>query len=174
MRKHKVVTIAAEGRDKGKSFLVLEMPAMQAEKWAAKALLAMGRAGVEVPDDALGAGALGVLLLGLAGVQQMRFEDAEPLLDEMLTCIHFVPDPSRADPMSGRPITRPLILEGDAADIEEVSSLLMLRGEAVELHVGFSPAAVLSTMAAALTSRQQTTSTSPNPAERRSRRAKQA
>jgi len=174
MRKHKVITVDGEGRDRGKTFLLLEMPAMQAEKWATKALLAMGRAGVEVPEDALQAGALGVLLLGLAGVQQMRFEDAEPLLDEMMTCVSFVPDPSKVDPLAGRPISRPLITSDDSADIEEVSTLLQLRGEVVELHVGFSPAAVLSNMAAALTSRQQTTSTSRKPAARSSRRAKPA
>lgn len=49
-RKTKLVTIAAEGRDKGKCFLIREMPAMQSEKWAIRAILALGRADAEVED----------------------------------------------------------------------------------------------------------------------------
>lgn len=172
MRKHAVVTIEAEGRDKGKTFLVLEKSAYEAEKWATRALLALSRNGVEVPEEAMNAGALGILIAGLAGFKQMRFDDAEPLLDEMLTCISFVPDVSKLDPVNGRPLARPLIT-GDDGDIDEVTTLLKLRGEALELHLGFSVNAVLSSLAAAVpNSSQPASSTSRKHAAPRSRAAR--
>jgi hypothetical protein len=152
VRKAKVVTIEAEGRDKGKSFLVTEMSAMAAEKWAVKAVLALGRAGAEVPDEALEAGMLGILAAGLAAFRKMAFADAEPLLDEMMSCVAFCPDPNRKDALTQQPVTRP-ITWGDTTqdgDIEEVATLLTLRGEALEIHMGFSMAAALSNLAAAV------------------------
>lgn len=179
MRKHKVVTIEAEGRDKGKSFLVLEKDAYETERWAVRALLALSKAGVEVPEEALQAGALGILAMGLDAFRQMRFEDAEPLLAEMLGCIHFVIDPNAKDPMTGRPVTRALLMPTAAndGDIEEVTTLLKLRGEALELHLGFSVAAVLSRLAAMVMNQNSSppaSQTSPRRAARSSRRAKQA
>lgn len=168
MRKTKLVTIEAEGRDRGKSFLITEMSAMAAEKWAAKALLALGRAGAEVPDEALEAGMLGILAAGLAAFRKMDFADAEPLLDEMMGCITFVGDPARKDALTGHPVSRP-IAWGDTTqdgDIEEVSTLLTLRGEALEVHTGFSVTAALSNLAAAVqNSSRPATPTSPPSSE---------
>lgn len=158
MRKHKVAVIDREGRDKGKHFLILEMPAMRAEKWAAKALLALGRAGVEISDETMQAGAAAVLGAGLSAFKQMRFEDAEPLLDEMMSCISVVPDPARKDPVSSLPLSRPIMTDDD---IEEPGTLLFLRGEVIEVHTGFSVTAALSSLgAAAKTSKPRSTRTS--------------
>lgn len=176
MRKHKVVTIDSEGRDRGKSFLVVEKSAFETERWATRALLALSRSGIDIPEGALEAGALGVLLAGMSGFQKLTYEDAEPLLEEMIGCIHFVPDAVKKDPLTGRPLSRAL-LRGDEAndgDIEEMGTLLKLRGEALELHLGFSVTAALSTLAAAATSNQRATPTSRKPAARRSRPAKPA
>jgi hypothetical protein len=177
VRKHKTVTIEAEGRDKGKSFLLVEMSAMQAEKWATRALLALGRSGIEVPDEAVQAGSAAIMAAGLASFTRLAFDDAEPLLEEMLGCVAFVPDAMRTDPATGRPLTRPLA-RGDQindGDIEEVLTLVKIRAEVAELHLGFSVSAALSTLAAEwMTSRQPTTRTSRKPAPRASRRAKPA
>lgn len=177
MRKHKIVTIDNEGRDKGKSFLVIEKPSYEAELWGIRAMLALGRAGVEVPDEVMQAGAMGLLAIGMQAFQKMAFEDAQPLLAEMMPCISYVPDVTRADPMTGKPYTRPLQHPTDAndGDIEEVSTILKLRGEVLELHLGFSVAAILSNlaaMAAARSSSQSDTPTSPRPAPRSSQSAK--
>lgn len=175
MRKTKVVTIDAEGRDHGKSFLLREMPAAQGEKWAAKALLALGRAGAEVSDEAVEAGMLGILAAGLAAFRKMAFEDAEPLLDEMLGCVSFVGDASKIDPATNTPVSRPLMRGDDLndGDIEEVRTLITLRGEVIELHTGFSVTAALSNLAAAVrTSSPQTTSTSRRSSAPSSRRGK--
>lgn len=158
MRKTKIVTIDAEGRDKGKSFLITEFPAMRVEKWAARCLLALSRAGVEVPDEAVDAGAIAILSAGLNAFRQMAFDDAEPLLDEMLECVQFVGDPNGIkDQITGLPLgVRTL----QAADIEEVATLLRLRGEVFELHVGFSLGAALSTLGAAMAGSSSATPTS--------------
>lgn len=176
MRKHKVITITDEGRDKGKSFLIVEKSAYEAEKWATRALFALSRVGVEVPDGMLQAGGLGVLAVGLEAFKRLPFEDAEPLLDDMMTCVSFAPDPAKVDDR-GRPLSRPLMRGDDVSDgdIAEVGTLIRLRGEVLELHLGFSVAAVLSNLAqAAATSTRQNTPTSREPAARSSRRAKRA
>ncbi|WP_205525180.1 hypothetical protein [Novosphingobium sp. THN1] len=166
-RKFKVITIAAEGRDRGKSFLIVEKSAYDAEKWATRAMLALSRAGATVDEDAIASGALGILATGLDAFRVLPFDEAEPLLDEMMTCVHFVPDPAKVDAMSGRPVTRPLMLPDDFndGDIEEVATLIQVREEVLSLHLGFSLAAVLSSMAASLRTSRQNTSTSPAPAE---------
>lgn len=143
MRKSKVVTVEAEGRDKGRSFLVTEMGAVAAEKWATRALLALAKSGVEVPDEAVQAGAVAILSAGVSAFRNMAFEDAEPLLDDMMRCVQFVPDLSRTDPLSTLPVSRPMMED----DVEEVGTLFRLRSEVIEIHLGFSVAASLSTLA---------------------------
>jgi hypothetical protein len=166
-RKTKIITIGAEGRDQGKSFLIVEKSAYDAEKWATRAMLTLSRAGASVDDDAIASGALGILASGLDAFRMLPFEDAEPLLDEMMSCIHFVPDPAVVDQMSGRPVTRPLMRPDDFndGDVAEVATLIQLREEVLSLHLGFSLAAVLSSMAANLRTSRQNSSTSPAPAE---------
>lgn len=163
MRKKKVVTITAEGRDRGRSYLLTEMPVMKAEKWSARLLLAMGKSGIEIPDDAIAAGAVGVLAVGVANIGKIAFEDAEPLLDEMMACISFVPDPANKDVVDPEyPFARPLLED----DIDELPTLLKLRSEVAELHVGFSIPAALSDLAARwVASRQQNSPTSRKAAE---------
>ena len=64
----------------------------------------------------------------------------------MLSCVALVPDRDRIDPLSGQPVTRPIKED----DVEEVSTLLKLRGEVIQIHLGFSPAAVLSSLGTAV------------------------
>ena len=130
MRKETTVTIAAEGRDTGKVFKLVEMPAMQAEKWATRALLALMRSGVEVPDNIASAGLAGVATMGVRAFGGLAFADAEPLLDEMLTCCAFQPDPNAPFNL----IRGPMMI----SQIEEVSTILRLREEVLSLHLGFS------------------------------------
>lgn len=167
MRKHKTITITA-GRDEGKSFLIVEKSAFEAEKWATRALMALSQSGAQVADDAIRAGAVGILIAGLDAFKALPFDLAEPLLDEMMGCISFVPDVSKVNPETQRPITRPLMLGDDHndGDIEDVATLLKLRSEVLELHLGFSITAALSNLAAVagIGSNQRTSPTSPQPA----------
>lgn len=137
-RKVQTVTIpAAEGnRDAGKIFVITEMAATRAEKWATRALLVLTRTGAVIPDEARSLGMAGIAIYGLRALSGLTMDDAEPLLDEMLTCVQVQPDPRQ--PM----VVRPLLED----DTEEVSTLLLLRREVFELHTGFSMAGILSKM----------------------------
>lgn len=148
------VTIADEGRDKGKTFLLTEMPAARAEKWAMRALLLAAQSGAEVEPN-LRAGMAGVAVMGietlLGGVS---FDGVEPLLDEMMTCVQIKPDRMRSD------FVRKLVED----DIEEVATRVYLRQEVFALHVGFSFADALSTLKTKAPADQkdsQNTETSP-------------
>lgn len=140
-RKTKIYHVASAGRDTGKHFLITEMPASQAERWAQRALMAMGKAGVEMPDDFANSGLAGIAVLGMKAIAGMPFADAGPLLDEMMRCVQFIPSPDQAL------LARPLIED----DIEEVTTRLALRSEVIELHTGFSITAALVTQKAATT-----------------------
>lgn len=117
-------------RDDGKVFFLTEMPALQAEKWALRAFLALAKAGVDIPENIENLGFAGMAMVGLASLGGVDFAEAEPLLDELLGCVLFVPDPAKPD-----------IRRGDfiqAGDIEEVPTFLLLRKEVFELHSNFS------------------------------------
>ncbi|OYV47980.1 MAG: hypothetical protein B7X10_03770 [Burkholderiales bacterium 21-58-4] len=130
--KTKTVTITSEGRDLGKNFKLTEMPVAKGEKWAARALLALAKAGVEVPEDA--DGMAGLAGFGLSSIDKLDWNDIEPLLDEMLGCIKYVPSAG---------VERALMLE--AGDIEEITTLFTLRKEILALHFDFFAPAVGST-----------------------------
>lgn len=127
-RKELMLTIDTPGRDVNKTFYIREMSATKAERWATRALLALLKSGVEVPEDIASAGLAGVAAMGLRAFGGIDFADAEPLLAEMMSCAQIVPDISRPQ------VKRALIED----DIEEVTTLLRLREEVLSLHTGFS------------------------------------
>ncbi|WP_347558576.1 hypothetical protein [Robbsia sp. KACC 23696] len=133
-RKEKTIVIEKEGRDKGKMFIIHEMPPSKAEKWAIRAILALAKSGVEVPDDIANAGMAGIAMLGLKAFGGLRYEDAEPLLDEMFAMVAVIPDPQNPAIKRGCGGVGPLIED----DIEEVMTRLTLRKELFTLHTGFS------------------------------------
>lgn len=133
-RKIKTVRITEEGRDKGKTFFITEMPTTKAEKWAMRAFLAMARSGIDIPDEITKAGLAGLATFALRAVAGLNFVEAEPLMDEMMHCVQLQPDPLHPE------VLRALIPD----DIDEVKTLFTLRKEVMELHTGFSvPAAPL-------------------------------
>lgn len=128
MRKTSIVTISEEGRDFGKVFLLTEMPAAKAEKWAIRAVLAAAKSGLDMPEGIEQAGMAGIAVLCLQALPHLNFYDAEPLLDEMFECVQCIPDAKIPN------VVRPLIDD----DIEEIKTRLRLRSEVLQLHVGFS------------------------------------
>ena len=116
--------IAESGRDKDKQFLITEMSASQAEAWAIKVILAVGNAGIEIPDGLASQGMSGLMAVGYMSLLKIPFEAAKPLLDEMMTCVQYAPSPT---------IKRPLIED----DIEEVTTRLALRKAIWNLHMDF-------------------------------------
>lgn len=132
MRKTETVDITSEGRDKGKRFIITEMPALKAERWAFRALLALAHAGVDMPEDAAKGGMASFAAAGLRALNNLSFEEARPLLDEMWTCVQVMPNPK--DPTIVRPIVM-REMEGD--EVEEVTTLLQLRERIFRLHTDF-------------------------------------
>ncbi|AKL43790.1 TPA: hypothetical protein I8438_002269 [Serratia marcescens] len=126
-RKETFITIDAAGRDQGKVFYIKEMSASQAEWWALRALMAMGRGGVEIPDNLRSMGIAAMAVEGLKAISKIHPDEAKPLLDELMTCVQAVPNPA------DKTVVRPLI----EADIDEVATRLNLSAEVFKLHVDF-------------------------------------
>ena len=148
-RNEKFITITAKGRDKGKVFKLTEMSPMQAEKWAIRAFLALARGGVEIPEDIAASGLQGIAMLGMKMFGSMKFEDAEPLLDEMLRCVEAVPDPANRG-------TTTVLFE---SSIDEVKTIFTLRKEALALHLDFSELAALYASASAASQNESSPTT---------------
>ena len=123
-RKSITLTISEEGRDKGKVFQITEMPASKAEKWAFRALLALAKSGVDIPDDVMYSGVAALLGIGVKALLRVNFVDAEPLIDELFDCVKFVPS---------QDITRILVED----DTEEIATRIKLRKEVIVLHMSF-------------------------------------
>ncbi|WP_342111641.1 hypothetical protein [Methylobacterium sp. SI9] len=136
-RRTKRITVPSDdpnNRDAGKTFLLTEMDAEQAEDWGIRALLALTAAGAEIPDDFEGAGMAGIAAMGVQALQGLKYDDVKPLWQQMFECVQICPDPRNLQ------LARALVPD----DIEEISTRLMLRKEIVELHVNFSRLASLS------------------------------
>lgn len=148
------VTIdATDGnRDGGKTFVITEVSAVQAEEWGLRALMALGTAGIVVPKELASAGLIGVVLVGYQAFMGAKWEAVSPLWKEMLPqCVQFEPSPGVRMPWNE-------IL------VEEVSTLLKLRQSIMELHTGFTLAELaqrLTTATSALGLSSPNTSTSP-------------
>jgi len=172
MRVTRTVTITQDGRDKGKIFVLSEMPASQAEEWAMKALNAIAQ-NSDIPAGLSNAGMLGVFILGLKPILAAPWDLVKPLMNELFdSCLSIMPDKGNPALLrgAGTELVKPAgkLFE---VDIEEVSTRMFLRNEIIELHTGFSLAAVLSqgwkqiiTVAASVnTPTSQGSSASPSP-----------
>jgi hypothetical protein len=120
-------TETSEGRDKGKVFVITEMSAAQAERWSMKLLLALIRSGVNLPEDFANSGIAGIAQLGIKALAEIPWTDLDPMLEEMMSCIKYIPEPSRPQ------VVRPLF----DGDIEEIRTSVMLRKEWLTMHLGF-------------------------------------
>lgn len=123
-RRTQTVTIDNEkSRDHGKSYVITEMPAEQAEWWAARAIQALLS---ENPDiGSLGDTPLAqVAAMGFKALGSLPPEKMKPLLDEMFTCVKMgLPNGQSRDLLAG--------------DIEEVMTRMQLRKDIFMLHVDF-------------------------------------
>lgn len=142
-RKTKTITLES-GRDKGKSFLITEMPVTRADKWANTALLAMLRGGVDVGGvnfgliaDTLGSsdapkidpmgGMLELARVSIAGLGNVTEVVGQELLDQLIhDCVKVIPS-------GGNP--RDLLSIDD--EIEDLKTLWVLRKESFLLHIDF-------------------------------------
>lgn len=151
-RKVETYTVQTAGRDQGKVFVLTEMPARQAERWATRAFLALANSGVDIPEAALSMGAAGLVVIGYNALAGASYDDLEPLMDEMWACVQVMPDPARPA------VLRPMNGDGD---VEEIQTLIELRREVFRLHVDFSAVAALLKSRVATVPISPTTPTSP-------------
>lgn len=117
-------------RDNGKTFLLTEMPADQAERWFVRLLLGSKLGGVELPANWREAPASVVASLGADLLSSVSYAVAEPLLAEMMGCVQYVTGTPNVPPQA--------ILNGNASQIEEITTRVRLRFKLFELHTGFS------------------------------------
>jgi hypothetical protein len=122
-RKVHRLNVAAEGRDKGKTFVITELPALDIERWTVHLVLALGKNGVSLPDVQADSGFAGIAGVIWALVAQVTPADAEGLMATMLQGLKI--DEGK--------ITRELVTD----DIEEPETLLEIRMAWVDLHSGF-------------------------------------
>jgi hypothetical protein len=160
----KKVTITAEGRDKGKTFVITEVPGAQAEMWGMRMLNGAMQTGISLGDiDPMTglAGVAGLGMLAVTAIARMPWAIAQPLLEEMFECVQIQsPDGT---------LVRPL----NASDTEEIATRLQLREEVASLHLGFSLAERFATwMQVMLTRISSTTPTSLDPSASSSQGAK--
>lgn len=139
-RKTTDVTVTDANRDHGKTFRITEMAAIAADDWGMRVLFALAKAGANIPPEVM-SGAMASLAqfqgLGMQALLYLPTEVAKPLLGELMQCVK-IKEPA-------------LIRDLTPDDIEESSTFRLLRGEALKLHLGFSPGV------------EQSSSTSPPP-----------
>jgi hypothetical protein len=130
MRKTLKVTI--KDRGEAKRYFITEMSGTEAEDWALELFFAMANAGVDIPefdnmDELQKLGFAGIAQIGLRALGKIPYEKAKPLLDRMMKCVQFMPNPENDD------VVRALV----ESDIEDVLTRLKLRKEVFNLHTDF-------------------------------------
>jgi hypothetical protein len=160
MLKTRTVTIetpaegARENRDAGKTYVLTEMPALKAERWARHAITACNRTDLDISGEIAKLGLIGFYLVGFQALAGGDIAAVDALMDEMLLQIKIIESPTVARPLGGD------------GDIEEVTTIYQLRKELLELHAGFSFAELASILAASATpTDSQNTSTSATSSE---------
>lgn len=143
-RKKVTVTIDADNRDKGRSYIINEMPAEVAERFAYRALLALTSSNTQVPPDISSldidmemdqASMAKLAAFGLKAFLSLDYDRIAPLLDQMMQYIQI--------DMGGGVVRQVM---PDCDDIEETSTLFKIRKAFMELHVGFSMAGLTQTL----------------------------
>ena len=119
-------------RDNGKTFVLTEMDAYTGQDWALRALLALSKNGVQLPEGALSAGWAALAGFAFRALAGASHAEVRPLLDEMLAQAKYEHAP-------GHPLQP--IVPGPNCCIEEISTFLTLQAALFKLHAGFSTAA---------------------------------
>lgn len=120
-------------RDNGKTFVLTEMDAYAGQKWATRALFALGRSGLQLPAEAMAGGWAVLAGFGLQALLSADYGLIEPLLDEMLSHAKYEHAPGHA---------LMAISPGPNCVVEEIKTFLTLQAALFKLHTGFSlPAA---------------------------------
>jgi len=128
MRRAQKLTITAEGRDKGKTFVITEMDAVSGDDWAMRCIFALANAGVPVIEAIRQAGMAGLAQLGPDIFAYAKYDEMKPLLDRLWDCVAFLKE-------EGHP---PMVGKLRDSQVEESGTILWLKLAAFQLHTGFS------------------------------------
>ena len=138
-RKTERVTIEAEGRDKGKTFILTEMDSWSAVRWCAKAMLALTQSGVDTQAVGLSKAAEGgpekIAALGVTLFAFIPPAVALPLLDEARACVSY-----RLPLKDDSATSSQEIADGPRCQVEEPATWKILLQRLFLLHLGFSEA----------------------------------
>lgn len=131
----KIIT-AALPHDEGKTFRIRVFPALQAEEWAWRALLAIFGSQAALPKDVAEAAQTSSMAalagIGLQGLSGVSWEVVKPLLGELLRQAAIIPSPD--NPQAVVPLH-----EGNVnAHIKNGATIAWLRMEVFALCVNFS------------------------------------
>jgi len=148
MRATKEYTVELNNRDKGKTFILTEWPATTAERWANRAIIAVGNSGAKI-DHVQGMGVNGVAILGFKALFGIQEGVALTLLDELMLCVKKKEEAA--------PDGRDLVED----DIEEVTTRWRIKQEVFALHTGFSWAEIERILISAITPRPEDSSNTP-------------
>ncbi|WP_387690775.1 hypothetical protein [Photorhabdus sp. RM71S] len=122
--KSKTITIES-GRDMGKTFVITEMPIVQADNWAMRALFAIANGGIDIGDIKPEMGMLGMAQVAIKALSGIRADVGIPLLDELLECAQIVPSGGNARSIEFN------------SDISDIKTMFTLRKEALAIHIDF-------------------------------------
>ena len=139
MRETILYTVEDDNRDKGRQYLITEMSAADGELWSADAIHALARSGVDLPEDYSKLTVAGVASLGFKMLSGIPGEGMHDIMDRLMTCVEYIPDPSNPDVRRGGKAPKPPLREDD---IEEVMTRLKLKAVVFQLLTGFLKAAV--------------------------------
>jgi hypothetical protein len=115
--------VTTEGRDKGKVFVITEMPSAEIERWAMRLLIGLGKNGVSLPGVSVNSGFIAIAAILWTLIAQLPFEEADFLMNWMM---------QRVQINEGK-ICRDLAED----DIEEGETRLAIREEWGKLHSDF-------------------------------------
>lgn len=132
------IQIQTPGRDAGKKFRITEMPADQGERWGNRLALEFGQAVSKVPSAVIGGGMASVshmlpilLVQGLQSLGGLNPAVVQPLLDEMMAQVKYIP------PTSAAGVPDQTIFAGENSQIEEIQTRYTLIFETIKLHWSF-------------------------------------
>jgi hypothetical protein len=145
------------GRDRGKVFVIREMPAYDLEWFAIRAFQALGSSGINVPQEIADMGAVGFCLVAFQAFMGSTAEQIKPLRDEMMKCVFLR---SSADAM----------IPFDPQLVFEIDTIRKIREAWLKLHTGFTVAELalyMNAQVSAMTmkSNSSATETSREPSE---------
>lgn len=118
-RKVEHFTIEAEGRDKGKVFVLTEMPATLGKPWLMKVTMLLGIQGVDVKGLGKSGGAAAIAMV---------MDD--PLLSGWRDCVKYL---HAADQLPQK-----VFWDLPTCQIEEIETVTYLQAKVLELHMGFT------------------------------------